>query len=164
MTQQYCLASVAAWLSPTGISHRSLLPHVPSGHLPTVNSRPHPEIAPQPLCSSSPPLCLLGDPCPCLRVLVATAGIVHEILIPFRLPQISCFTHSLSISLLIQTLPRCGDQTAASVPPPAEGRSSPTNSSVFPPNSFVLLSLAWFYIFFSSGWVLLSAVRLICTT
>ena len=30
MTQQYCLASMAAWLSSTGVSHRSLLPHLPS--------------------------------------------------------------------------------------------------------------------------------------
>ena len=55
-------------------------------------------------------------------------------------------------------LPRCGDWTPASVPPPTEGRSSPTNTSVFPPSSFVLLSFACFYIFFSSGQVLLSAL------
>ena len=29
MTQQYHLASMAAQLSSTGISHRSLLPHIP---------------------------------------------------------------------------------------------------------------------------------------
>ena len=52
-------------------------------------------------------------------------------------------------------LPQCGDQTPASVPPPTEGRSSPTNTPVFPPSSFILLSFAWFYIFFSSGQVLL---------
>ena len=49
-----------------------------------------------------------------------------------------------------------GDQTPASVPPPAEGRSSPTNTSVFPPSSFVLPSFSWFYIFFSTGQVILS--------
>ena len=38
--------------------------------------------------------------------------------------------------------------------PTAEGRSSP----VFPPSSFILPSFAWFYIFFSTGWVLLSAL------
>ena len=32
--------------------------------------------------------------------------------------------------------PRCGDRTPATVPPPAEGRSSPTNTPVFPPCSF----------------------------
>ena len=29
VTQQYHLASMAAWLSSTGISHHSLLPHIP---------------------------------------------------------------------------------------------------------------------------------------
>ena len=54
------------------------------------------------------------------------------ILILFRLPQISCFT---------------------------EGRSSLTNTLAFPPSFFILLSFAWFYIFFSTGRVLLSTVR-----
>ena len=60
MTQQYCLASMAAWLSSTGISHHNLLPHIPSIHLSTVNSSPHPGIAPQSLNSSPQPLCHLG--------------------------------------------------------------------------------------------------------
>ena len=30
MTQQYRLASTAAWLSSTGLSHHNLLPHIPS--------------------------------------------------------------------------------------------------------------------------------------
>ena len=42
--------------------------------------------------------------------------------------------------------------------PPTECRSSPTNTPVFPPSSFVLLSFAWFYIFFSTEQVLLSAL------
>ena len=95
MTQQHRPAFMPTWLSSTGVSHHSLLPHVLLGHLPTVNSRPQPGIVPQSLCSSSQLLCLLGDPCPCLRVLVATAGIVCVSLIPFRLLQSSCFTHSL---------------------------------------------------------------------
>jgi len=60
--------------------------------------------------------------------------------------------------LWLRQLPCCGYQTPASVPPPAEGRSSPTNTPVFPPSSFILLSFAWFYIFFSTGQVLLSAL------
>ena len=42
---------------------------------------------------------------------------------------------TLSIFPLTQTIaPRwCGDQTSASVPPPAKGRSSPTNNSCFLP-------------------------------
>ena len=77
MTQQYRLASMAAWLSSTGISHHNLLPHISYIHLSAVNSSPCPRIAPQSLNSSTQPLLLPGD------------------LIPFRLPQISCFTLSL---------------------------------------------------------------------
>ena len=40
--------------------------------------------------------------------------------------------------LWLKQLPHCGDQTSASVSPPTEGRPSPTNTSVFPPSSFVL--------------------------
>ena len=76
------------------------------------------------------------------------------ILILFKVPQISCFTLSLFLFWL-RELPQCGYRTPASVPPPAEGRSSPTNTPVFPPSSFILL---WFYIHFSIGQVLLSAL------
>ena len=56
----------ACLLFYTSISHCNLLPQVPSGHLPTVNSRPCPGIALQSLCSNALPLCFLGDlhPCP----------------------------------------------------------------------------------------------------
>ena len=60
VTQQYHLASMAARLSFTSISHHSLLPHIPSIHLSTVNSSPRPWIAPQSLKSSSQPLHHLG--------------------------------------------------------------------------------------------------------
>ena len=89
------------------------------------------------------------------------------ILIPFRLPQISYFTLSLKcFSSDSDSCPRCGDQTPASVPPPTKGRSSPTNTPVFPPSSFVLPSFAWVYIFFSIGQVLLSALSWcsVCTS
>ena len=58
--------------------------------------------------------------------------------------------------LWLRQLPQCGDQITASVPSPTEGRSSPTNTPVFSPSSFILPSFAWFYIFFCSGQVLLS--------
>ena len=51
--------------------------------------------------------------------------------------------------LWLRQLPWCGDWTPASVPPPAEGRSSPINNPAFPPSSFILLSFAGFYILFS---------------
>ena len=60
-TQQHHLASMATWLSSTGISHHDLLPHIPSIHLFGVNSSPRPGIAPQSLNSSSQPLRLPGD-------------------------------------------------------------------------------------------------------
>ena len=80
----------------------------------------------------------------------------YLILIPFRLPQISCFTLSLRcFSSDSRQLPSCGAWTLASVPPPTKGRSNPP---VFPPSSFILPSFAWFYIFFSAGQVLLSTL------
>ena len=66
VTQQHRLASMAAWLSSTGIFHHNLLPHTSSVHLSTVKRSPHPGIAPQTLCSNSQLLYLLGDLCPCL--------------------------------------------------------------------------------------------------
>ena len=81
------------WLSSTGISHQNLLPHIPWTHLPTVNSSPCLGIAPQSLNSSSQLLCLPGT---CIPVWgVYGWGKDCLILIPFRLPQISCFTLSL---------------------------------------------------------------------
>ena len=65
VTQQYLLASMAAWLSSTGISHNDLLPHTPLLRLSTVHSSPLPGIAPQSLNPSSQLLHLPGDQCPC---------------------------------------------------------------------------------------------------
>ena len=56
-----CRASMAAWLSSTGISHHNLLPHIPSIHLSAVNSSPLTGIAPQSLNSSLQLLPLPGD-------------------------------------------------------------------------------------------------------
>jgi len=64
---------------------------------------------------------------------------------------------ALNVSPPTQTIAPCGDRIPASVPPPAEGRSSPTNTPVFPTSSFILPSFAWVYIFFFTGQVLLSA-------
>ena len=85
--------------------HRHFPPqsHLPSICLSAVNSIPHPGIAPHFPNSSSQPLRLLGDPRPCAGYdLRPCLGYVWHgcgkdclILIPFRLPQISCFTLSL---------------------------------------------------------------------
>ena len=78
-------------------------------------------------------------------------------LIPFRLRQMSCFTLSLKcFSSDSDSCPSVGIRPLLQFLP-AEGRSSPTNTPVFSPSSFVLLSFAWFYMFFSTGQVLLSA-------
>ena len=65
VTQQHCLASMAAWLSSTGISHDDLLPHVTSICLSAVSCSPCPGFASQSLDSSSQLLPLPGDPCAC---------------------------------------------------------------------------------------------------
>ena len=147
---------MCARLSPTGISHHNLLPHFPSIRLSAVNSSPRPGIAPWSLNFSSKPLRLPGDlrPCP---------GYVW--LWP-RTVWFSCHlgSHRLAVSLSalyvspLRQVPRCGDWTPVSVPPLAEGRFSPTNTLVFPSHSFVLPSFVWFYLFFSSGQVLLSTL------
>ena len=85
--------SMAAQLSSTGISYHSLLPHIPSIHLCTVNSSPHPGIASQSLYPA-PSHCTFQGTCVPVR---GTYGCGKNclMLIPFRLPQISCFTLSL---------------------------------------------------------------------
>ena len=65
LTQQYLLASMAAWLSSTSISHHDLFTHICSIHLSIVNSTPHPGIAEQSLNSSSQLLSLPGDQLSC---------------------------------------------------------------------------------------------------
>ena len=96
VTQQCRLASVAAWLSSTGISHHHLLPHIPPIRLSTVNGSPRPGTAPQCLNFSSQ--------APGLQETRAPARLMcgcckdYPLLIPFRLPRISCFTLSLKCS------------------------------------------------------------------
>ena len=94
MTQQYRLASMAAWLSSIGISPQDGLPHIPSIHLAAVNSSPRSGIAPQSLNSSSQLLHLLGDLRPCPGYVWGCSKDCL-ILVPFRLQPISCFTLSL---------------------------------------------------------------------
>ena len=96
MTQQYHLASMAAQLSSTCISHHNLLPHIPSISLSTVKSSPCPGVVPRSLNFTSQPLRLLGNLHLCLgHVCMHVSSKDCLILILFRLPQISCFTLSL---------------------------------------------------------------------
>ena len=153
MTQQYHLAFMAAWLSSTGISHHNLFLPLPSICLSTVNSSPHAEIT---LCSpNSQLLCLPGDlrPCP---------GMFHSskdclILIPFRLPQISSFT--LSLKCFSSDSDNCPNVVRLLLQFPHQLRAGPVLlTRLFFTSSFILLSFAWFYIFFSAGQVLLSGL------
>ena len=146
---------MAAWLSSTGISHHDLLPHIPSIHLSTVNSSPQTGIAAQSLNSSS---CL----CPFQETHIPAqhmygCGKDCLILIPFRLPQISCFT--LSLKCFSSDSDNCPAVRIRPLLQSVEGRCSPTNTPVFPPSSFILPSFVWwFYIFFPTGQVLLSTL------
>ena len=91
MTQQYHLASMAAQLSsrafPTTISSLTSPQSISA-----VNSSPQPGITPQPLNSSSQTLHLPRDLHSCPGYVWLRQGLI---LIPFRLPQINCFTVSL---------------------------------------------------------------------
>ena len=143
---------MAPRLSSTGISHHSLLPHIPSIHLSAVNSSPHPGITPHSPNSSSQPLHLPGDPCPSLGYVWLCKDPL--ILIAFRLPQISCFTLGLKCFSLTQTIAPVWGLAPASV----QLKAGPILLTLlfFSPSSFILWSFAWFYIFFSAGQVLLS--------
>ena len=157
VTQQYRLASKATWISSTGFSHHTLFLHIPLICLSVVISSPYPGIAPQFLNPSSQPVHLLGDLCPC-------PGCVYGkdclILIQFRPPQVSCFTLSLKcFSSDSDNCPNMGIGLLLEfLHPSTRGMSSPTNTLLFHPTSFVLPSFFWVHIFLSTGQVLLSTL------
>ena len=97
-TQQYRLASVAARLSSTGISHHNLLLHIPLIRNSAVNSSPRLGIAPQSLYASSQQLRSLG-----YVWLWQGLSDSHS----FTLPQTSCFT--LSLKYFSSDSERCSD-------------------------------------------------------
>ena len=81
------------------------------------------------------------------------------ILIPFRLPQISCFTLNLKcFSSDSDSCPSVGIGPLLQFPHPRRGGSVLLTLLFFSPSSFLLPSFAWFYIFFSAGQVLLSTL------
>ena len=154
VTQQYRLASITAQLSSTDISHHNFLPHLPLIHLSTVNSSP---------CSRNIPQSLNSSSCTFLGTCIPVWGMYGRgkdclILIPFRLPQISCFSVSLkSFSSDSDNCPNVGIGPLLQFPHPP--RAGPVLLTLlFPPGSFLLPSFAWLYIFFSSGQALLSAL------
>ena len=81
------------------------------------------------------------------------------ILIPFRLPQISCFTLSLKcFSSDSDNCPHVGIGPLFQFPNPL--RAGPVLLTLLfcPPSSFILTSFAWVYISFSTAQVLLLAL------
>ena len=156
MTQQYRLASTAAWLSSTGLSHHNLLPHIPS-------TRPSSQQQPSAWgCSTIPKHQLpAAAPSSWFESLSGECmAVARTVWFSFHL---GCHRSAVSLSALngsplTQTIaPTWGSDSCFSSPT-AEGRSSPTNTPVFPPSSSILLGFAWVYIFFSTGRVLLSAL------
>ena len=80
-------------LSSTGISSHNLVSHIPSIRLPSVNSSSRPGIAPQSLTPAPSCYAFQGNSIPVRGMYGCSKD--YLILIPFRLPQISCFTPSL---------------------------------------------------------------------
>ena len=81
------------------------------------------------------------------------------VLIPFKLPQISCFTLSLKrFSSESDNCPDVGTGLLLWFPHPPKAGPIQSNPPIFPTSSFILLSVAWSYIFFSTGQVLLSTL------
>ena len=81
-------------------------------------------------------------------------------LIPFSLPQISCFTCSLKcFSSYSDSCPAVGIGPLLQFPHLPRAGLVLLTLLFFPPSSFILLSFAWFCVFFSSGQVLMSALN-----
>ena len=103
--------------------------------------------------SSSQPLHFIGDLRPYLWYVWLQQGLSY---FSFHL---GCHKSALSLSALnVSPLTQTIAPMCASVPPPTSGRTSPTNTPVFPPSSFVLLSFVWVYICSSTGQAFLSTL------
>jgi len=143
---------------PQVFPNHNLLSHMPSICLLAVNSNPHPGIIPQSLNSSSQMLCLSGHLRPYPEYIWLQQGLSASHSNQAATDQLSHSQPKMFL-LWLRQLPWHGDRTPASIPPPAKGRSNPTNTPVIPPSYFILLSFVRFYIFFSAGQVLLSTPR-----
>ena len=65
---------------------------------------------------------------------------------------------ALNVSPLTQAIALMWGSDPCFSSPHTSGRSSPTNTPVFPPSSFIPPSFAWLYIFFSASQVFLSTL------
>ena len=145
-------AFMAAWFSYTVISNHDLLLHVPLGHLPAANSRPHPGIC-SPVPTLQLPAAVLSRG---LASLSTVCMIVARLSLWFSFQQdchwsaaslpnsLKCFSSAPNIFLdvgiwpLLQFphSPGAGPVLLTLLPPP-------------PPHFFILPSSSWFYIFIS---------------
>ena len=143
---------MAAWLSSTGISHQDLLPHIPSTLSLCSQQQPLPWD-----CSTIPKLQLpatapsrgstsLSGVC-----MGAARTVWFSVHLGCRRSVVSL--SALNVSPLTQIIAPVWGSDPCFCSPLTKGRSSPTNTPVFPPSSFILPSFAWFYIFFSTGQV-----------
>ena len=149
--------------------HRHFPPQSPPSH--PLNLSLHSQQQPLPWDCSTLPKLQLPAAVPS-RGPVSLSGVcmaaARTVWFPFHL---GCHWSVVSLSALNvsplthRQLPWCGDQTPASVPPPAEGRSHPSNTPVFPLASlsywvlfgsiysFLLVLLCWYILFcwYSAG-------------
>ena len=123
--------------------HRHFPPQSPPSHplhLSAVSSSPRPGIAPQSLNSSSQPLRHLG-------YVWLQQGCL--ILIPFRLPQMSCFTLSLKcFSSDSDNCPDVGIGPLLQFPNSSRAGPVPLTLLLVPPGSFILPTDVVLYILF----------------
>ena len=146
MTQQYRLASMAAWFSSLSISNDLISPGSISAQSTAALS----------LGLSTSPKLQLPATVPSQGTSVPVQGMYGcgkdtLILIPFRLPQITCFSLSCKCFSSTQTIAvMCGSEPCFSSPTPG-GRFSPANTPVVPPSSFILPSFSWVYIYQREG-------------
>ena len=156
VTRQYCLASMAALLSSTGISHHNLLPHIPSICLSRVTAALSLDCSTIPKLQLPAPVPSRG---PALLSRVCMAA-TRTVWFSFHL---GCHRSAVSLSALsISPLTQIIAPIWGSDPLLAKGRSSPTNTCIFPPSPFILPNFAWLYIFYSTGQVLLSTLSWCC--
>ena len=125
---------------------------------PSLHSQqqPSPWIAPQSPNSSSQPLHPPGYLCSCPGYVWMQQGLS---LIPFRLPQISCFTLSLKcFSSDSDNCPDVGIRPLLQFPHPLRAGPVLLTLLFFPLVPLSYRVFAWFYIFFSAGQLLLSTL------
>ena len=155
MTQHYDLSSMAAQLSSIGFS--PIVSSLTSPHSVSPQSTSALALELLPKLQLPAVCCAFQGTCVPVRGMHGCSKTVW-----FSL-HLGCHRSAdslsaLNVSPLAQTIaPMWGSDPCFSSPTP-EGRSSPANTPIFPSSSFILPSFVWFYIFFSTGQVLLSAL------